>query len=118
MATDFTALYVRLPTTDAQRLDAAATATGKSKRQLVSEAVRGHLDEEGLTVGRIELRENPRALAAAPPVEVMTIEEVAEFLRVDVAAAREGAEGGTLPGRMIAGEWRFSRAALLAWLAG
>jgi len=28
------------------------------------------------------------------------------------------AEGGELPGRRIGEDWRFSRSALLAWLAG
>jgi excisionase family DNA binding protein len=30
---------------------------------------------------------------------------------------RQLAESGDLPGRRIGGEWRFARAALLAWLA-
>jgi hypothetical protein len=101
-------LYVRLPSADADRLDAVATATGKSKRHLVSEAVRGHLDGDELTVGWIALRENPG--------EVMTLAEAAAFLRLDESTVEQSAKQGELPGRCIAGEWRFAHLALLAWL--
>ena len=103
-------LYVRLPAPDADRLDAVAATTGKSKRQLVSEAVRGHLDGDELTVGRVALRENP--------IAVMTLAEAAEFLRLDESTVQRSAEQGELPGRCIAGEWRFAHSALLAWLSG
>jgi hypothetical protein len=38
-------------------------------------------------------------------------------LQLTAAAVERLAEQGELPGRQLAGEWRFSRAALLAWLA-
>ncbi len=101
-------LYVRLPASDADRLSELAATTGKSKRHLVSQAVRDHLDDEGLTVGRIALRE--------PAGEVMTLPEVAHLLRVDDATVEQVAQSGDLPGRRIGDEWRFSRAAVLAWL--
>lgn len=50
--------------------------------------------------------------------EVLTLEEAAELLRVSPAALRVEAEAGRVPGRQIGGEWRFSRATLLEWLAG
>jgi excisionase family DNA binding protein len=110
MAADFTPLYVRLSNTDAQRLDAAVAATGRTKRQLVSDAVRDQLDQEHITVGRIALREEA--------VEVMTLAEASAWLRVDDGQLRAAAENGELPGRRIGDEWRFSRAALVAWLGG
>jgi excisionase family DNA binding protein len=108
MASDFTPLYVRLPNADAQRLDAAAAATGKSKRQLVSDAVREHLDDDQLAVGRITLRED------AP--EIMTLAEASALLRLDEDHLQTAAANGELPGRRIGDEWRFSRSALVAWL--
>jgi excisionase family DNA binding protein len=54
----------------------------------------------------------------SPGAEVLTLEEAAELLRVTPAALRLDAEAGRVPGREIGAEWRFSRAALLAWLAG
>lgn len=101
-------LYVRLPSSEADRLDVVATATGKSKRQLVSEAIRGHLTDDGLTVGHITLPEG------AP--EIMTLVEAAAFLRLDEAQLAVNAAQGGLPARQIGDEWRFSRAAILTWL--
>jgi excisionase family DNA binding protein len=101
-------LYVRLAASESDRLDAAAAATGKSKRQLVSEAVSHHLDRDQLQVGRISLRQDEP--------EVMTLAEAAAFLRVDEAALEASAAQGKLPGRRIGGEWRFSRAAIMTWL--
>ncbi len=102
-------LYVRLPAEDADRLTAVAASTGRSKRQIVSDAVRGHLTGEGdLQVGRLVLSE--------PAGEVLTVLEAAHLLRVGEAAVEEAAERGELPARRLGGEWRFSRTAVLAWL--
>jgi excisionase family DNA binding protein len=109
MADAPTPLYVRLAAEETRRLEHAVSASGKSKRQLVEEAVREHLTDDGLVVGHAALRE------AAP--EVLTVGEAAALLRLEEAVVREAAERGELPGRRLAGHWRFSRAALLAWLA-
>lgn len=101
-------LYVRLPAEDTRRLERAVAATGKSKRRLVGDAVREHLGDDGLTVGRATLLE--------PPAEVLTLPEAAALLRLGEAAVRRAAEAEELPGRCVGGEWRFSRGALLAAL--
>jgi hypothetical protein len=118
-------LYVRLPMADAARLDDVAASTGISKRQLVSDAVRQHLRDDGLQVGRISLLESSdpfppdrRSSPEPPASEVLTLPEVALLLRLDEASARASAERGELPGRCVGGEWRFSRAAVIDWLAG
>jgi excisionase family DNA binding protein len=103
-------LYVRLPAADADRLSDVAAATGKSKRQLVGEAVRRHLHEGELPVGQVAFRE--------PPGQVLTLAEAARLLQLDEAVLEESAAAGELPARRIGGEWRFSRSAVLAWLAG
>jgi excisionase family DNA binding protein len=54
----------------------------------------------------------------AAPSEVLTLEEAAAFLRVPAGMLGAEAEAGRVPARRIGSEWRFSRAALLAWLAG
>ena len=99
-------LFVRLPAADADDLTAAAERSGVSKRQLVGAAVRRHLEQEGLVIGRADLRE-----------EVLTTGEAAALLRVEEPAVLEAAERGDLPGRKLGGEWRFAQSALLAWLA-
>jgi hypothetical protein len=49
--------------------------------------------------------------------EILTLEEAGALLRLPVEAVRARAIAGDLPGRAFEDEWRFSRAALLAWLA-
>jgi excisionase family DNA binding protein len=93
----------------AARLDAAATCSGRSKRQLVEDAVRDYLSDESLVVGRASLRE--------PSPEVLTLEEAAATLRVNAEVLLAAVEQGEVPGRRIGSEWRFSNAALLNWLA-
>ena len=100
-----TPLFVRLPSVEHDRLEQAVADSGKTKRQIVTDAVREHL-----TVGRIDFRR--------PEHEVLTAAEAAALLQVDDAAVVAAAEAGDLPGRRLGGEWRFSRAAVLAWLAG
>jgi excisionase family DNA binding protein len=51
-------------------------------------------------------------------VEVLDVAQAAELMAVEEAAIVELAEQGELPGRRIGGAWRFSRRALLDWLAG
>jgi hypothetical protein len=110
MADQPTPLYVRLGADQTRRLASAVAASGKSKRQLVDDAVREHLTDEGLVVGRIALRED------AP--EVLTAGEAAALLRIDEGPLIDAAAHGEVPGRLIGGEWRFARGALLAWLRG
>jgi excisionase family DNA binding protein len=48
---------------------------------------------------------------------VLTLAQAAELLQVPEDAVRSLADAGDIPGRLIAGEWRFARAALVAWLS-
>jgi len=47
----------------------------------------------------------------------LTTAELAEFLQVDEKTVRGMARRAELPGRNIGRDWRFSRSAVLAWLA-
>lgn len=47
--------------------------------------------------------------------EVMTLEEVADFLKVGEQTVYELARSGDLPGRKVGREWRFFRPALITW---
>jgi excisionase family DNA binding protein len=108
MASDQVPVYVRLAAESAKRLNQAVTASGRSKRQLIEDAVRAHLSDDGFVVGRVELSENRP--------EILTLEEAAELLRLDREAMLAAAEAGQVPGRRIGEEWRFSRNALMNWL--
>lgn len=59
----------------------------------------------------------PSPVLVPAPVEVLTLQDAAVLLQVDVGALRRLAESGDLPGRLIGGHWRFSRWAVLEWLA-
>src|SRR5439155_6283628 len=49
--------------------------------------------------------------------DVLTLEDVATFLRVERTVVEQLAQQHCLPGRRAGTQWRFHRAALLAWLA-
>ncbi len=108
MQNDQTPLYVRLAADPSRRLERAVLATGKSKRQLVEDAVNRHLGSDGLVVGRATLHE--------PAPEILTLGEAAALLRVPESDVESAARRHELPGRRIGAEWRFLRDALLSWL--
>ena len=110
MPDELTPLYVRLPRHEADLLDRAAFEGKTSKREIVTDAVRAHLGGD-LERGRIELP------PPDPRFDVLTLEQAADMLRVPEDAVRELAEAGDLPARRIGDEWRFARAAVLAWLS-
>jgi len=48
--------------------------------------------------------------------EVLDLEEASDLLRITVSDLNELLENEDLPARMIGGQWRFSRSALIKWL--
>lgn len=48
---------------------------------------------------------------------VLTLEEVAEYLRLPIDSVHRHAVQSLLPGQMIEGEWRFLKSAIDQWLA-
>ena len=63
----------------------------------------------------------PLSPPEAPP-EVLNAEQAGQLLQIGEPVVREMAEAGKLPGRKLGfgpgAVWRFSRAALVAWLSG
>jgi excisionase family DNA binding protein len=131
------ALFVRLPATAVDKLDRAAEVLGMRKKDLVAGLVAKYVDpdsRQGLTaLGTLSGPNIPR-IAVDPgdggptrgsysfqpydPPEVMDAEQAGQFLQIEEAVVRQMAEAGKLPGRKLGGAWRFSRAALVAWLFG
>ena len=130
------ALYVRLPHREFDKLDRAAEALATNKKALVTNLVSHFVDpdsEAGLDRLRA-MANGPRrvtidapgdtfavghhAFTPAPPADVLTPAQAAELLQVSEDEVVELAEQGKLPGRRIGERWRFSRPALIAWLAG
>jgi excisionase family DNA binding protein len=125
------ALFVRLPAAAADKLDRAAEALRMRKKDLVAGLVSKYVDPDS-DRGLSALGALPRhALSAGPgepargsysfqpfdPPEVMNAEQAAQFLQVEEGLVNELAEAGKLPGRKLGRAWRFSRAALVAWLS-
>ena len=127
------ALFVRLPATAVDKLDRAAEVLGMRKKDLVAGLVSRYVDpdsrrgldalgtlassrhgggpgDHGTTMGSYSFQ-------PYDPPEVMNAEQTAQFLQIEPAVVIEMAEAGQLPGRKLGAVWRFSRAALVAWLA-
>lgn len=51
------------------------------------------------------------------PKEIMTVEDVADFLRIPVSSVYRLAQGGKIPAHKVGRHWRFYRPTLLAWIA-
>jgi excisionase family DNA binding protein len=137
MSPEGNALFVRLSAAQAERLDRAASALPARKKDLIGGLVDRYVDPsspEGLQALRaltapvlqrrvtVEMGADAPVVGhhdfhPAPPPEVLDATQAAELLAVAETAIVELAERGELPGRRIGDHWRFSRAALLKWLA-
>ncbi len=104
-------LFVRLPQAEAEKLDRAAFELKRPKQELVAEALRA------LEVPRGRVAFGFGA-AQAETRDVLTAAQLAEVLQVEERTVRELAAKGELPGRKLGRQWRFSRQAVLDWLAG
>lgn len=129
-----TALYVRLPATAGEKLDRASEVLGIPKKDLVAGLVAKYVDPDsarGLSAlgslsqpGKISIDlANPGPTLGTysfqpyDPPEVMSAEQAAKLLQIEESLVIELAEAGKLPGRKLGTVWRFSRTALIAWLA-
>jgi excisionase family DNA binding protein len=99
---------VRLPRQQAAALDRLVDRTGQRKQQLVSEFL-----AERLEVGRIDMK----GALDSREEDVLTLDEVAELLRLPAETVERSARAGDLPGRLIGEQWRFVRSAVLEWLS-
>jgi hypothetical protein len=128
------ALYVRLPAKAFEKLDRASEALGVHKKDLIAGLVSKYVDpdtRQGLTVlgalssprrVSVELGDGGPTVGAYSfhpydPPEVMNAEQAGHLLQLDEKVVLELAAAGQLPGRKLGAVWRFSRAALIAWLS-
>jgi hypothetical protein len=128
------ALFVRLPAAAVEKLDRAALALGIRKKDLVANLVSKHVDPDSrrglsalgsLSKVTVDVRESRpirgsysfQPYESLSPPEVLNAVQAGELLQIEEAAVVELAESGALPGRKLGAVWRFSRAALIAWLS-
>jgi len=48
--------------------------------------------------------------------DIMTMKEVAEYLKINEKTAYRLASEGKLPGFKVGGSWRFKRSEVVAWI--
>jgi excisionase family DNA binding protein len=77
------------------------------------------MDVEGqpgaLTSSRMESRMNVDDKKLAP---VMTVEDIAGYLRIPISSVYKLARAGRIPGQKVGRHWRFHRVTIENWLAG
>ena len=127
------ALFVRLPATAVDKLHRAAEVLGMRKKDLVADLVSRYVDPDSrrgldalgslsshkVTVDLGEPGPTLGSYSFQPydPPGLMNATQAGQFLQIDEAVVTEMAEAGKLPGRKLGAVWRFSRAALVAWLS-
>ncbi len=110
MAETRTALFVRIPTFRARQLDTRAHALGLTKQDLVNDLLESALVPSDVSPD--ESRPNDASH------EVLTLDELADLLKLDESSVLSRVHSGELPGRRFGTEWRFSRRAVFDWLDG
>jgi excisionase family DNA binding protein len=111
-AEETVAVFARVPASAGKKLATTALELGRPKQEVIAELVdryAGMLGEE-FSIGR--------ATIANDPPEVLTPEELAALLQIDITTVLALAIAREIPGRELDGDWRFSRTAVLAWLGG
>jgi excisionase family DNA binding protein len=120
---DDTALFVRIPSEEAAKLHRAADALGAPKRELITRLVAQYVDPDNpamlnaLGSAQADWSVGQHSFRPANELEILTPAQLAGLLQVDEKIVIELAEERELPGRKVGEEWRFSREAILAWLA-
>jgi excisionase family DNA binding protein len=104
------AVFARVPVSAGQTLSRTAVELGRPKQQVIAELVERYASTLGEEVSF------GRASGASHPPEVLTPEQLAGLLQIDVETVLALAAAGEIPGRRLSAEWRFSRAAVLDWL--
>jgi len=114
---------VRIPSTEADKLHRAANALGAPKRELITRLVARYVDPENpATLSRLGGAESEMSVGRAwfrpaEELEILTPAQLAGLLQVEEETVIAMAERKEIPARKVGEEWRFSREAVLAWLA-
>jgi excisionase family DNA binding protein len=125
-ADDYTALFVRIPAAEAEKLHRAADVLRTPKRELITKLVAQFDPQDPVWTQEVagppmpveaEWEVGRHSFRPVDAPEVLTPAQLAELLQVDEETVIALAEKRELPGRKVGKEWRFSREAILAWLA-
>ena len=114
---------MRIPSAEADKLHRAANVLGAPKRELITKLVARYVDPENpATLSQLggadsELGVGRAWFRPAEELEILTPAQLAGLLQMDEETVIGLAERKEIPGRKVGEEWRFSREAILAWLA-
>ena len=123
---DYTALYVRIPSAEAEKLHRAADVLQTPKRELITRLVADFDPQDPVWTKRVagptasaetDWSVGQHSFLPASELEILTPAQLATLLQVDEETVVGLAEKRELPARKVGEEWRFSREAILAWLA-
>jgi excisionase family DNA binding protein len=123
---DYTALFVRIPSAEAEKLHRAADVLGTPKRELITRLVAQFDPADPVWTRHVagstasaqaEFGFGQHSFRPAAELEILTPAQLAGLLQIEEEVVVELAEKRELPGRKVGEEWRFSREAILAWLA-
>lgn len=106
MSDELTALFVRVPKDLAEELAAVAEQTGRTKQSVVTELLTSGTTSAG-----------NRSIARDLD-DVLDMAGVCGLLSVGPEDVLKRLAGGDFPGRRLGPDWRFSRSAVMTWLAG
>src|SRR5919205_3577522 len=117
---DYTALFVRIPAAEAEKLHRAADVLRTPKRELITKLV-AHFDPDDpvwtreasgpLPGAQAEWAVGQHSFRPASELEILTPAQLAGLLQVEEEVVVELAERRELPGRKLGEEWRVSLAA-------
>ena len=118
---DETPLFVRIPSAEAAKLHHASSVLGAPKRELITRLVARYVDPKDLgalsALGGSEMGVGRHSFRPAEELEILTPAQLAGLLQVEEETIVAMAERKEIPARKVGEEWRFSREAVLAWLA-
>jgi excisionase family DNA binding protein len=111
--TEKAALFVRIPTASAKKLEQHARREGRSKQDIVANLIRDALQKASPT----DAPPTPEVASPETP-EILTLAELSVYLRVSEGELQQKVNAGELPVRRFGDEWRFSRLAIERWMEG
>src|ERR671934_553214 len=120
---DETAIFVRIPSTEADKLHRAANVLGAPKRELITRLVAQYVDPENpATLSRLGGAESEISVGRAwfrpaEELEILTPAQLAGLLQVEEATVIGMAERKEIPARKVGEEWRFPPRACPAGVA-
>lgn len=116
MAVERTALFVRVPTDLSEQLTARIQQAGRSKQDVVCDLLEAQMSAGDLPAGNGD--GGSTGCAEDGTSDVLDLAGIATLLAVEPESVLERIAAGDFPGRRFDDEWRFSRDAVMHWLAG